>query len=244
LGKPIDTELADTWGYTYNGIYSVYLVDGNERYRNAVRNVLENVKYYRRYKWEGNSTDGYADAIEGALNLYNREQVDVAANWLDSEIQIMWGKQDLHLTKTFLEWSFRGIIEGWHGDGNFARTSIMYSLWKSQGTWVEPWEKSIVLGAEPYDQGIIIAISSKRPWKGKINFDVARHSEKLQMPIDYPRINQFPEWFCIVRDKSYEWIDLSDQSNKILSGEALLDGFTLELNKREPKYFLVRPEIL
>ena len=23
-----------------------------------------------------------------------------------------------------------GIIEGWHGDGNFARTTIMYCLWK------------------------------------------------------------------------------------------------------------------
>ena len=29
-----------------------------------------------------------------------------------------------------------GIIEGWHGDGNFVRTSLMFALWKSQGVTV------------------------------------------------------------------------------------------------------------
>ncbi|MAG58973.1 MAG: hypothetical protein CMJ83_22015, partial [Planctomycetes bacterium] len=32
--------LCDTWGYNYNGVYTVYLLDGTETYRDAVRKVL------------------------------------------------------------------------------------------------------------------------------------------------------------------------------------------------------------
>jgi hypothetical protein len=41
-----------------------------------------------------------------------------------------------------------GIIEGWHGDGNFARTTIMYCLWMTQGTYLQPWRSDLEIGAE------------------------------------------------------------------------------------------------
>ena len=68
------------------------------------------------------SADGFADSIEGAINLFNREPVASAADWIDSQTRMMWAIQKPD-----------GIIEGWHGDGNFARTSLMYALWKTQG---------------------------------------------------------------------------------------------------------------
>ena len=71
--------------------------------------------------------DGYADTIEGGINLYNRESVPALKEWIDSEIKVMWNiqKEDR-------------IIEGWHGDGNFAIKSIMYGLWKHRVLFCNP----------------------------------------------------------------------------------------------------------
>jgi len=115
-GEKVHKRIADTWGYTLNGFYGVYLIDQKQEYKDAVLKIFSNLHKYRNYDWEGGSSDGYADAIESALNLYNRISDPEVAHWIDSETQVMWGKQ-----------KESGIIEGWHGDGNFARTTIMYN---------------------------------------------------------------------------------------------------------------------
>ena len=37
-------DLCDTWGYDYDGFYTVWLIDKTERYRDAVRRVLGNLQ--------------------------------------------------------------------------------------------------------------------------------------------------------------------------------------------------------
>jgi hypothetical protein len=65
----------------------VFLLDSVEKYREPVISALEVLNgKYRNYAWEGTSQDGYADAIEGTLNLYVREPVPSAREWIDSEI--------------------------------------------------------------------------------------------------------------------------------------------------------------
>ena len=133
-GKPLTTRLADTWGYTLNGIYTVWLLDHHQPYREACIKPLKFLAaHYRNYPWEGQSQDGYADSIESALNLHNFEPEADVAPWIESEIRVMWAKQQPD-----------GVIEGWHGDGNFARTSLMYALWKSQGACVRPWRNDVI----------------------------------------------------------------------------------------------------
>jgi hypothetical protein len=39
-GTVVRKHLADTWGYTFNGFYTVYLIDGTEAYRTATRRAL------------------------------------------------------------------------------------------------------------------------------------------------------------------------------------------------------------
>src|SRR5688500_3177171 len=124
-GEVVEPALADTWGYTLNGYYSVYLVDGVERYRRAVTDIFENLHDYHNYNWENKGADGYADAVEGALNMYNRIPDERAALWIDQEIKVMWSMQDSSHRENALQWKDSGIIEGWYGDGNFARTTIM-----------------------------------------------------------------------------------------------------------------------
>ncbi len=86
-----DKGICDTWGYNYNGVYTVWLLDKTEAYRDAVRHVLKHLPEMTAYHW--GSADEYADSIEGAINLFNREPVPEAAEWIDSEIHDMWRVQ-------------------------------------------------------------------------------------------------------------------------------------------------------
>ena len=186
--------LTDNWGYNLDGVYTAFLVDGTPAYRDAVRTALGNLKpHYTGQIWEGGSADGYADAIEGALTLLNREPVASAADWIDSEIRTMWAKQRPD-----------GVIEGWHGDGNFSRTSLMYALWKTQGCRVEPWRNDVRVGAVRDGDTLYVTVAADRPWTGRLRFDTPRHREIMKLPLDYPRINQFPEWFTVASDGAYQ----------------------------------------
>jgi hypothetical protein len=75
-GKVIERNLTDNWGYNYDGFYTIWLVDGTTEYRDAVLKALSNLKaHYTGQIWEGGSQDGYADSIEGAITLLNREPI-------------------------------------------------------------------------------------------------------------------------------------------------------------------------
>ncbi|HLV00853.1 MAG TPA: hypothetical protein VKZ59_06280 [Acidobacteriota bacterium] len=229
-GEIIDDRPADTFGYTYNAFYTVYLIDSEERYRQAVVEALESLSdRYHNFSWEGGSADGDADAIEGALNLYNREPLSSAKEWIDREIQFMWGKQDSSPRDPDGRWRNSGIIEGWHGDGNFARTTLYYCLWKTQGLYVRPWREDVVLGAATdLADRFIVVLSAGKDWAGKLFFDAPRHTHQMKLPIDWPRINQFPEWFTVQPNESYTVQHASGEKTDY-SGKDLLEGLDLNL---------------
>ena len=112
--KPATERLSDNWGYVYGAVYTFYQCTGEEKYREAVRRVLKNLPKYRNWLWEGRATperplgsfDGYADAIESALYLVNREPVPEALDWIDSEMKVMMAMQKPN-----------GHIENWYGEG-------------------------------------------------------------------------------------------------------------------------------
>jgi len=187
--------LTDNWGYNYDGLYTAFLLDGTTAYRDAVRKALSNLKAHHTGKGgmcQSNTADGYADSIEGAITLLNREPVPTAFDWIETEIRTMWSKQKPD-----------GVIEGWHGDGNSARTSLMYALWKTQGCHVEPWRADVRVGAVRDGDKLFLSLAADKPWTGKLLFDRPRHKTNMHLPLDYPRINQFPEWFTVVTGKSY-----------------------------------------
>ena len=225
-----DNALADTWGYNLNGFYTVYLIDKTDAYRQATIKALENLNdHYRNYNWENSSSDGYADSIESALNLYNREPVPSVADWIDSETQVMWAmqKQD-------------GVIEGWHGDGNFARTTIMYCLWKTKGLTIRPWREDVVFGAVQEPDVLKITLRAEKDWTGKLIFDAPRHKTVMRMPIDWPRINQFPEWFTAHAEKRCDLLDLTANTKKTIMGKDLAAGIDITLKAGSEKHILVK----
>ncbi len=222
-----DANICDTWGYNYNGIYTVYLLDGRADYRDAVRHALRHLPELTEYHW--GSADEYADSIEGAINLYNREPVEEARQWIDSEIRDMWRPQRPD-----------GIIEGWHGDGNSARTAIMYALWKTQGITAQPWREDLLLGATRRGEKLFVVLSASSPWEGKICFDKPRHRQQMRLPIDYPRINQFPEWFTAEPGRAYSILDPSTGKKQSFSGEDLQRGIPMTLEPMKELRFVVQ----
>ncbi|MCP5118002.1 MAG: hypothetical protein GY953_44875 [bacterium] len=192
-GKVLNDDLTDNWGYNYNAFLTVAEIDGVDRYRAAVQHVMANIHRHLDFPWEGGGADGFADSIEGGINLLNRVYVESAARWVDQSMEVLLAKQGPS-----------GVIEGWHGDGNSARTSLMYALWKTQGATVTPWRYDVRLGAAPVDGGIDLIVAAERGWRGQLRFDRARHREVFHMPFDYARINQFPEWFTVDAGSQYE----------------------------------------
>jgi len=241
-GATVDPGISDSWGYVYNAFYTVFLVDGTTAYREAIVRPLAALRdRYRGFGWEGASlmkpkggADGYADTIESALNLYNRfvgdARVASVTEWIDSEIKELWSFQRRD-----------GLIEGWHGDGNFARTTIMYCLWKTQGVTAQPWRADLRLGAVREGDTLRIVVAADEPWTGRLVFDRPRHAENLHLPADWPRINQFPEWFTVQTAQSYVVSVPANSPSQRLSGARLVAGLPLSVPARASVALTVVP---
>lgn len=223
--------LADTWGYNYNGYYTVYLLDGGERYRQAVRTAMASLyDHYREHDWENGSADGIADAVESALNLYAREgDVEGVAPWIDENMQRLLAKQQSS-----------GIVEGWHGDGNFARTAIVWALWKQQGVTVRPWREDVELGAVRRGDTLYVHVTADTDWSGTLRFDPPRHETVMNLPLDYPRMNQFPTWFPVAPEGTYRVASASEEETAH-PGRALIEGLSMGVAAGEKKRFTVYP---
>jgi len=225
-----DKGVSDNWGYVLDAFYAVYLIDHTEKYRNAFLSMLKNLnEKYRNFAWEGKSHDGYADAIEGGINLYNRESNPDLKAWIESEMQVMFNMQQPD-----------GIIGAWHGDGNFARTAIMYSLWKTLGATVQPWRNDVVLGAEKTANETIFVLVAEKDWEGQLLFDAQRHKTNMGLPIDYPRINQFPEWLTVQAGKSYTLTSSAKNISGKYDGAELIKGLPVKLKSNEKLIISVR----
>jgi hypothetical protein len=221
--EPLDRRLSDNWGYVYGAVYSYYQITGEVRYREAVRKVLRALPKYRKYVWEPRtdpalplgSFDGYADAIESAVYLVNREPVSEAFDWIDSEMAVMLGMQRQD-----------GHVEDWYGEGNFNRTALLHAYMKSQGVRPERWEPGIGVGA--VREGDRLWLHLDMPQARRVQFDFARHRRVLNFEKNYVRLNEFPEWFAVDENQLYRLRSGgSEAGGRLLLGSELIAGVEL-----------------
>jgi hypothetical protein len=208
----LDERLSDNWGYVYGAVYTYSMLTGEAKYRDAVRRVLANLPKYRGYDWENGSHDGYADAIESALYLYAREPVPEAADWIESEVRTLLAFQQPD-----------GTIERWYGDGNWARTLLLYAMWKTQGTYLDGWREGVKLGAARDGERLLVSLDAPAKWKGTLRFDYARHRRALNFGRNYVRLNEWPEWFTVDENTLYRLTDRVGRTTVRLGSE-LKDG--------------------
>jgi hypothetical protein len=220
---PLDKRLSDNWGYVYGAVYTYYQVTGDTKYRDAVRRVLVNLPKYRKYVWEPRdaaanlplgSFDGYADSIESAIYLVNREPVPEALGWIDSEMQVMLAMQRAD-----------GHIEDWYGEGNFNRTALLYAFMKSLGVRPAHWEPGVRVGAARDGNRIVLSVAAPAP--RRIQFDFARHTRVMNLEPNYVRLNEFPEWFVVDENTLYR-IGRAGTTGEVRLGSELIAGVTLD----------------
>jgi len=88
---------------------------------------------------------------------------------------------------------------------------------------------------------LLITLKSEKPWTGKLYFDKTRYQENMKLPLDWPRINQFPEWFTLNATQEYHITDINKQTIGDLKGEELMQGIVLKMTKSDSqKVFFLR----
>ncbi len=227
--QPRGQGLSDNWGYVYGAVYTFYQSTGETKYRDAVRRVLGNLVKYRNYSWEPGrnlplgSFDGYADSIESAIYLANREPVPQAFDWIDSEMKVMMAMQRPD-----------GHIEDWYGEGNYNRTVMLWALMKSRGARPERWSAGVRVGA--VSDGSLLYLTLAAPGEENVRFDYARHRRVVNVDKNYVRLNEFPEWFVVDENKLYRLRPQHGGAPLVFLGSELIEGVSLS-----PGNWIVEP---
>lgn len=217
LGKK-EGRLSDGWGYNYVGYLCYDRVSGTDTYRPRIAATLENVMKpaYKDYPWEGESIDGYADSIEGAIYLLNRIPVPAGFAWVDRETRNNLVEHPTRLEKGEL-WGTMKL------QSNAVRTTLMHALTHTQGVIARPFRQGLEFGAAPDGDGLVIALRSPEEFTGLLEFDLPRHRHYLGFAQDWPRMNTLPEWFTVEPDQQYS-VQRGDEPARIYTGRQLHAG--------------------
>ena len=193
-GEVVDQNLADTWGYLLNAYQTFDLANGKDDYADEIQRSMRAAAGQHSIQWEGDYQDGYADTLESMLYLLPWHKQPDYQEWVDDEIEVLFLKQQQN-----------GFVENWYLDGNFIRTALLYGFYKTQGVRIDPWREDVRLGAayDEMDNKLYLYLAAENQWEGRIIFDSPRHNQIWNMPSDYPRLNQLPEWYTINSNSNY-----------------------------------------
>ena len=116
----------------------------------------------------------------------------------------------------------------------------MYCLWKTKGLTIHPWRGDVSFGTVQDGDTLKISLRSDRDWEGKLIFDTPRHKTIMKMPLDWPRINQFPEWFTVKANKRYIVHDVATNSRKAYTAKQLIEGLPISLRRGVERHLQVQ----
>ena len=104
---------------------------------------------------------------------------------------------------------------------------------------VQPWRADVRFGAVREGGTVYLHLTAGQPWEGRLVFDRPRHKLFMRLPLDYTRINQFPEWFTVEADARYE---VKSGPGQMLdrTGRQLAEGIPVKLSPGEVLAIVVR----
>jgi hypothetical protein len=182
------------------------------------------------YPWQGSEQDGYADTIESALYLLNRLDVPEAARWTDRQAGTLFGVQ-----------ADDGRVEDRYLDGNFVRTALLYAAWQTAGTRLAPWSAAATVGAVREGSCLAVVIRAGHDWQGRLIFDEPRHAAALRLPVNYPRLNAWPEWFVVEQSARYRLENVMTSEISVVDAEDLRAGLPVSLTAGAEQQLSVCP---
>jgi hypothetical protein len=231
-GKVTQEGLTDNWGYVLQPFMAEAMLersvpdgeaDRADRYDDAARQALQALPRYRFYPWQQGEMDGYADSLESAIYLLSRLPDADAEQWIDEQVGVLFGFQHAD-----------GSVENYYLDGNFVRTSLLYSLSLTHGLVLQPWRPDVLLGAAVDGNCLEVAVGADQDWDGVMRFDRARYREYVHLPIDYPRLNEWPTGFLVDGAAHWQILDHGDASTTTVDRDLLTTGMPLHLGGRQP----------
>ncbi|HOZ45809.1 MAG TPA: hypothetical protein PLO37_08985 [Candidatus Hydrogenedentes bacterium] len=234
LGDPA-SGLSDGWGYNYVGYLCYDLATGTDTYRPHVAATLKNMAKpcYQDYLWEGESIDGFADSIEGALYLLNRVPVAEGLAWVDRETKNNLVDHPSRIENGEL-WGTMKL------QANGVRTVLIHALMHTQGVIARPWRPGLEVGAAPLGDGVAIVVRAKEDYRGVLEFDLPRHRVYMGFARDWPRMNTLPEWFTVDPDSTYT-VCRGDEPPRAYTGRQLHTGLEASMKAGESLRVEVRP---
>lgn len=232
--RPGSEGINTNWGYTCNAHCSYDMATGEQRYTQRVLKALAALPAgymddapYQDPVWRG-SSDYFADFIENAIVLHNRFRVEGVEAWAERTIRRMWAFQQPD-----------GTVNRHYHDGSFGRTTILFARLLSEGTRVEPWREDLCWGAVASGDAVRVVLRAQRPWSGRLIFDRERFREVLRLPLNYPRINELPEWYTVASAAAYE-VSVDGKASRSMRGAELAAGLALRLEPGRETGVLVR----
>jgi len=218
--------MSDGWGYNYVGYLCYDMAMGTSIYTAHMIATLTSMMdpKYKDYPWEGESIDGYADSIEGAIYMLNRLPVAKGFEWVNRETRNNIVDHPKRLENGEL-WGTMKL------QANGVRTTVMQALMHTQGVLARPWQQALELGAAPVANGVVIAVRTKEGYEGLLEFDIPRHRLYMGFQKDWPRMNTVPEWFTVEPQESYA-VTMDGVTNTY-TGAQLHNGLAVELEANQ-----------
>jgi hypothetical protein len=229
--------LSDGWGYNYVGYLCYDMAMGTKTYTPHMERTLVNIMKpaYENRPWEGESIDGYADSIEGAIYMLNRLPVKEGLTWVDRETKNNLVDHPSRLENGEL-WGTMKL------QANGVRTTIMHALMHTQGVIARPWQQGSEVGAVPCGKGIAIVLRAKEDYEGVLEFDIPRHRLYMGFKQDWPRMNTLPEWFVVEPEETYVVREVGGDAERVFTGQQLHNGLAVKVAAGKSLTLIVSPK--
>jgi hypothetical protein len=105
---------------------------------------------------------------------------------------------------------------------------MLYGLSLTRGARLEPWSPTVALGAAVDGDCLRVHLHGEDVWRGTLLLDAPRHARNVGLPVDYPRLNQWPEWWTVDPVRRYA-VTMTDGTLIDLDGEHLATGLPVSL---------------
>lgn len=231
----------NAWGYVLFTYQNYDQATGEGRYENFVKKPLKWMldNYKRRDEvislWPYNrSSDAHSDTYESILTLMTRYP-DLEGMY---ELLDWTTLQHIHRRQSQEKY---GPYTGGHFDGSTGRTLCIHMMLHSQGVRTAPFVEGLRLGGVQKDGKLYLSLSNCRSeaWKGLLRFDWPRNEGKAGI-INWSRINEYPQWFTVRPEKSYQ-VAIDDQPARKMTGKELMQGLAIDVHPEQTKHIWVAP---
>ena len=199
-GKPIAGRHAHCWGYMFNGVYTAYMATGEPRFREAVERALATVTRTPTYLFD--ETPPVTGGAPTPTPMPSNRR------WCCSTACPTPGLPgaDRHRHRE----DARRRPPRRHRRGlarrrqHHSHRAHVRRCGRRRAPASSPGTPRCTSAPQRDGSSVLLSVTADRAWTGRVHFDYPRHRDHLHLPINYPRLNEWPEWFTVEHDRRYE----------------------------------------